>query len=79
MHHTIPVTNAPSPCDDDKLREIFATEDAGGPVHLTPQNLRFVARGIAAPTSVHLADWGLFLSVPDPDAHGLAVERSPSD
>ncbi len=83
MNHNINVTNAPSPCDDAKLREIFARQ--GGRAALdrtasaTSPESPLVAPGHIIPFNIDLTSWGLFLPVTSPKADSLAADQSPSD
>jgi hypothetical protein len=84
MNHTIPVSNAPSPCDEDKLRQIFAVRDGHssalvGKVRAVLPDFSFVVPGHVIPSDIDLTGWGLFVRVPSPKADRLVVHRSPSD
>ena len=84
MNHTIPVNNAPSPCDDNKQRQIFAVPDRHssalvGRARVVLPDLSFVVPGHIVPSNIDLTGWGLFVRVASPKADTLVVHRSPSD
>jgi hypothetical protein len=83
MNHNLQVAKAPSPCDDAKLREIFAGQSertaSDSTASTTLSEFPLVAPGPIIPSSIDLTGWGLFLRVPSLKAGGPGADQSCSD